>query len=84
MTLEPYDPGMLDDFALRLLDLAAAMRKMAQRSRRYEVADLALHDKKAREWCANLARWVGKAQADMEMRVVETRRLRRACSATGE
>lgn len=81
MTLEPYSPGMLDDLALRLLDLAAATRKMAQRSRHYQVEDLALHDKKAREWCANLARWVGKAQADLDMRIVEIRRQRQSHSA---
>ena len=80
MTLEPYDPGKLDEYALRLLDLAAAMRKMAQRSRRAEVEDLALHDKKANEWCTNLERWVRKCRADLEMKIVEIRAERRARS----
>ena len=84
MTLEPYDPRKLDEFALRLLDLAAATRRMAQRCRHYRVEDLALHDKKAQEWCTNLAQWVRKAQADLEMRVLEIRTQRRAGSTVGQ
>ena len=84
MTLEPYDPRKLDEFALRLLDLAAATRRMAQRCRRHGVEGLALHDKKANEWCTNLARWVRKARADLEMTILEIRARRRAGSTSGE
>jgi len=80
MTLNPYDPTMLDHFALRLLDLAGEMRHMAQRSREYAIDDFALHDKKALEWIANLERWVRKADADLEMRVIESRASHRAMS----
>jgi hypothetical protein len=73
MTLEPYQPRKLDDFALRLLDLAAAMRRMARRSREHAVDDLALHDKKAREWTARLAQWTRRAEADLEVRIAERR-----------
>jgi len=81
MTLKPYDPAMLDQFALRLLDLAAILRKMAQRSREHGLRHFALHDKKAREWIANLERWAEKSQAEMEMRILEARAARRAASA---
>jgi hypothetical protein len=81
MTLEPYDPRKLDEFALRLLDLAGVMRGMARRSRHYQVEDLALHDKKAQEWCTKLGHWARKAQADLEMRIAEARAQRRADSA---
>ena len=73
MTLEPYDPKKLDALALRLLDLAAEVRKMAQRSRRYRVEDLELHDKKAGEWCTKLGQWVRKARTGLELRIVEAR-----------
>jgi hypothetical protein len=78
MTLNPYDPAMLDHFALRLLDLAAEIRHMAQASREHAIDDFTLHDKKALEWISNLERWVRKAAADLEMRVIESRASRRA------
>jgi hypothetical protein len=78
MTLNPYDPAKLDSFALRLLDLAAMMRRMAERSREYGIDDFALHDKKALEWVAHLERWGRKAAADLEMRVIESRADQRA------
>jgi hypothetical protein len=80
MTLKPYEPQMLDQFALRLLDLAAMMRQMAQRSRESRVKELALHDKKAREWIGNLERWARKSLADVEMRIIEARASQRALS----
>lgn len=80
MTLEPYDPRKLDDFALKLLDLSAALRRMACRSREHGLDELALHDKKAREWSGQLARWVRRAEADLEMRIAEVRAERQAQS----
>ena len=80
MTLKPYDAQMLNEFALRLLDLAAAMRQMAQRSREHHIEDLALHDKKAREWIGNLERWARKSLADVELKIIETRATQRALS----
>ena len=82
MTLKSYDPGMLDQFALRLLDLAAIVREMANRSREYQLHGFSLHDKKAREWYENLERWVRKSQAELEMRIIETRARRRALAAS--
>ena len=71
MTLQTYDPQKLDQFALRLLDVAAMVRQMATRSREYGVADLAVHDKKALEWCAKLEQWAHKTQADLEVRILQ-------------
>ena len=71
MTLQTYDPQKLDRFALRLLDLAAIVRQMANQSREYGIADLALHDKKALEWCAKLEQWARKTQADLEVRILQ-------------
>ncbi len=83
MTLKPYDAEMLDSFALRLLDLAAAMRQMGRRSREHRIDDFGLHDKKAREWLGNLERWARKASTDLEMKVIEARASQRALSGDG-
>ncbi|MHC4399972.1 MAG: hypothetical protein ACYTG0_09855 [Planctomycetota bacterium] len=82
MTLKRYDASMLDQLALELFDLVAILREMANRSREFEVDDLALHDKKAKEWYENMERWVRKAQAELEMRIIEARATRRAFSSS--
>lgn len=73
MTLQAYDPQKLDEFSLRLLDLAAIVRQMATRSREYAITDIALHDKKALEWCVKLEQWAHKTQADLEVRILQQR-----------
>ncbi len=84
MTLQPYGPTELDHFALYLLDLAAITRQMAQDSREYEIDDLALHDKKAREWCIKLEDWVHRARSDLDRKIQQTRARRRALSTAIE
>ena len=81
MTLQAYDPGQVDQFALRLLDLAAILRQMANRSRENDIADFALHDKKALEWCAKLEQWAHKTQADLEVRILQDKAERRGRAA---
>ncbi len=81
MTLQPYSPEMLDRMALELLDLAAILRKMSERSREHQIEDFTLHDKKAREWIVNIGRWARKAQAELEMRVLEARATQRALAS---
>jgi hypothetical protein len=81
MTLQTYNPHELDQFALSLLDLAALVRQMAQRSREEGIADLPLHDKKALEWSAKLEQWAHKTRADLEMRILQNRAERRGRKA---
>jgi hypothetical protein len=81
MTLQTYDPQKLDQLALRLLDLAAILREMAHHSREYGIADLALHDKKALEWCAKLEQWARKTQADLEVRILQDKAAQRGRAA---
>jgi hypothetical protein len=78
MTRKQYDSPMLDQVALRLLDLAATVRQMALRAREFPVEGFALHDKKACEWVANLERWARKSVAELEMRILEARAGHRA------
>jgi hypothetical protein len=78
MTLKPYDPEMLDQFALEFLDLAAVMREMASSSRDHEIVDFALHDKKAKEWLDGLTRWVQKSRTELELKIIDVRANRRA------
>ncbi len=78
MTRKSYNPEMLDEWALRLLDLAAILRQMAAASRANQVTELTLHDKKALEWCDQLERWARRAQADLELKIHANRAVRRA------
>ncbi len=80
MTLQPYDSQKLDHLALQLLDIAAIVRKMANDGREHKIADLALHDRKAREWCMNLEDWAHKARADLDVKIGQARARRRAIS----
>ena len=82
MTLQAYDPDEVDQLALRLLDLAATVRQMANRSREQGVSDIALHDKKALEWCAKLEQWANKTNADLEVRILQDKAERRGRAAT--
>jgi len=81
MTLQDYDPKKLDQFALRLLDVAALIRQTANRSREHGVADLAVHDKKASEWCAKLEQWSHKTRADLEVKILQNTAERRGRAA---
>jgi len=78
MTLNAYNPEQLDQFALRLLDLAGMIREMARRARDAEVQSLALNDRKAQEWYGKLERWVLKAQAELDGEIRVARAERRA------
>lgn len=81
MTLQPYGPEELDQFALQMLDLASILREMANHSREHGITDLAVHDKKAQQWYANLDDWAHKTHADLEVRILQVRAKRRATSA---
>ena len=81
MTLQTYGPQNLDHLALRLLDIAAIVREMANLGREHGVADLALHDKKALESCVKLEQWAHKIRADLEVRILQDKAERRARQA---
>ncbi len=80
MTLEPYTPQQLDDLALRALDLASMLRKMAINMRVEEVPSLGVNDRKALEWIARLEEWCQKAEAGLGVAVRRNQGARRAAS----
>jgi hypothetical protein len=78
MTLEAYEPGELDSLALRLLDVAAAVRRLAMRCRDEKLKSVTLNDRKALEWIGNIEAWASKAEADLELVVLKQRGAKRA------
>ncbi len=81
MTLDPYTPDRLDELALRVLDVCSQLRGMARRARDEQLAQFALHDKKALEWLARLEEWRHKSGADFELTLVRNRGVQRAVKA---
>jgi hypothetical protein len=78
MTLEPYRPDRLDALALRVLDLAAQVRRMAQVVRENELAAVELHDRKALEWIEKLEKWGVGAEADLHRQALLAKSARKA------
>ena len=67
MTIEQYTPEKLDQLALRLLDLAAELRGVANGARQAGADCLPVHDKKALLWLDNLEQWAGKTRIGAEV-----------------
>jgi len=82
MTLEPYDAEQLDQLALRLFDVTAILRKMAENQRQEAVEEFLLHDKKALEWIDRLEQWARRAEADMQMQILKSQATADADRAT--
>jgi hypothetical protein len=78
MTLVVYDADRLDKAALRILDIAAKIRRIAVVLREQPDADLAIHDKKAAEWLAHLENWAADSTAKLEMALIKQRGAKRA------
>ncbi len=78
MTLESYDADKLDGMALRILDIAAIVRKMSAISRDNPELRFATHDKKALEWLASVEHWAHDSVARLEMALIKQRGAKRA------
>ena len=74
MTLIPHSPATLDALALRLLDVAALVRGMANSSRENRIESLPLHGNKAQEWMGRLEEWAHDGAARLELQVMCTAR----------
>ena len=66
MTLTPFPPNALDELALRLLDVATLVRRMANSARESGVQDFHLHGNKAHEWLDNLEQWTYEAAGRLD------------------
>jgi hypothetical protein len=78
MTLVVYDADRLDKTALRILDVAAKIRQIAVVLREEPDVDLAIHDKKATEWLAQLENWAEDSTAKLQMSLIKRRGAKRA------
>ena len=78
MTLSQYTPEMFDHMALRLLDVAAVIRKMGEQVRENEIEQVEIHDKKLIEWCEKIESWTDKtaSQLPVQVRAMTARRSR--------
>ncbi len=64
--------------ALRLLDVAALVREMANSSRENHIESLPLHSNKAQEWMGRLEEWAHDGAARLELQVMRERGARRS------
>lgn len=78
MTLIPYDAQRLDDIALRILDLAGAVRRMSTLCRENDLSTVNIHDKKAQEWIGRLDDWARDADARLQTAAIKARAVQRA------
>lgn len=78
MTLIAFPPESLDRLALRFLDVAGRVRRMAERSREAAVDEVPLHGNKPQEWLGRLEAWACDAEMRLEAEINRQRGARRA------
>ncbi len=83
MTLEPYTREKLDELTLRMLDLTAKVRQMAEIAAASNAAGsgdgpLPLHDRKALQWLASLEDWAHDSLSRLQMAQIKRRGAKRA------
>jgi len=71
MTLQTYTPEDLEKLTFRFFDLAAQLRNMVKKARKYGLKEIPLHDKKALLWCESLEVWAKKTQINLDILVTE-------------
>ena len=78
MTLKPYNADELDQLALRILDISHDLRQISLTKRKIPGLNLAMHEKKALEWIAQLERWAADALTAARTRLDPARGSREA------
>lgn len=73
MTLQAYSPPKIEELALRLLDLAATLRGLAQDCRAEGLEQVELHDKKALEWIEKLEEWTLRTRSEKHLKMLKIR-----------
>lgn len=81
MTLSAYPPEALDALALRLLDVAASVRSMAEKSRENGLPDFQLHGNKVQEWLGHLEDWAHDGTARVDAAALKQRGAQRAAQS---
>jgi hypothetical protein len=82
MTLTPHSPETLDALALRLLDAAGLLRRMATLSRENAVESFQLHGNKVQEWMNHLESWAYDGSARLDAQIMRERGARRGQATT--
>lgn len=67
MTLETYNVERLDRLALRVVDIAAEIRRIGRIAGELPETPLALHDRKALEWIGQLEQWAAECRTRAEL-----------------
>lgn len=78
MTLSRFSPESLDDLALRVLDLAGVLRRMATTARENDIEQLQLNANKARQWLSELEEWGRTAENELALEALRAAGKRRA------
>ena len=67
MTIELYNSEKLDQFAMRLFDVAADIRTMARLLTKNEVEDIPLNDKRFLKLLDEMEDWAIKSKSKIEI-----------------
>ena len=67
MTYNRYSPEQLDQFVLRIFDVAALLRDISQNAKRAKLDDIPMHDRKAALWCEQLEQWAAKTKITLDI-----------------
>ncbi len=82
MTLTPFPPEALDDLALRIMDLAAQVREMANQSRENQLSGFQLHGNKVHEWMGRLEEWAIESNSRLDAELLKQKGARRGRGLT--
>lgn len=78
MTLAAFTPETLDELSLRIFDIAAMVRQMANRGREHDLPSITLHRAKLTEWLKHMEDWVQEGSVKLETSLIRQRGAMRA------
>jgi hypothetical protein len=78
MTLKQYGAEQLDDLALRVLDVAALFRDLANQQRQGGAQPIPLHDRKLLQWLSAIEIWAEDARGRQQTELIRQRGAQRA------
>ncbi len=69
MTIELYNAEKLDQFAMRLFDVAADVRAMARQLSQSEVEEIPLNDKRVQIHLDEIENWAIRSRSKLEIQL---------------